>query len=76
MNKLFTWDKSGNFQFSWYDIYSTFRDFAILLLSLMATNMDDVSQFLTEHGANPSLVSTILFVIVQLSRKFVKDYKG
>lgn len=66
--------RSAPKQLSQYDFYSTLRDVGLMILAFLIANTDMVADKLSLWGADPIVVAFVLYMLVELGRKFLKDY--
>ena len=67
--------KSTKFSFSVYDWYGSARGLGLFILSGLVTNIGGVETQLNEWGVSTFLGTMILWAIVDLGRRFLRDYK-
>lgn len=67
--------RSGARTLSAYDWYSTFRGTALFIIAGLVANIGAVEAQLSEWNINNLTATLILWAIVELSRKFLKDYR-
>lgn len=66
--------KSPKLALSKYDFYSVARDVVLMGLAFAVTHADMIESKLEELGTDALVIAFVLFAIVELGRKFVKDY--
>ena len=65
--------RSEAYSFSWYDVWATVREVLIIVFAALVANVNLVEAQIMLWGISDLGVALIIFVLVELGRRFAKD---
>lgn len=66
---------SPKYRLNLYDFYSGARDVLLLIVSFCVANIDVVKTLLERYNVNATVTTFIVWFILEMGRRFIRNYK-
>lgn len=66
---------SPKYRLNLYDFYSGVRDVLLLIVSFCVANIDVVKTLLERYNVNATVTTFIVWFILEMGRRFIRNYK-